>query len=110
MSNEQQPSCCCAASRSAERESAANETGTEHETAVPVPAEAAGCEPKDARERREGMVLLPGGTFLMGTNDEEGFPKDGEGPIREVALAPFHIDACAVTNGSSARSSGRPAT
>ncbi|MEU9321722.1 formylglycine-generating enzyme family protein [Streptomyces sp. NPDC048295] len=46
----------------------------------------------------EGMVLLPGGEFLMGTEDAEGFPDDGEGPVRAVRLAPFRIDACAVTN------------
>jgi formylglycine-generating enzyme len=26
-----------------------------------------------------GMVLLPGGEFLMGADDAEGFPGDGEG-------------------------------
>jgi formylglycine-generating enzyme required for sulfatase activity len=34
----------------------------------------------------------------MGTQDAEGFPADGEGPVREVTLAPFRIAACAVTN------------
>jgi formylglycine-generating enzyme required for sulfatase activity len=34
----------------------------------------------------------------MGTDDKVGFPNDGEGPIREVQLAPFLIDSCAVTN------------
>ncbi|MFI0939847.1 formylglycine-generating enzyme family protein [Streptomyces sp. NPDC021020] len=43
-------------------------------------------------------VALPGGTFLMGTDDPEGFPADGEGPVREVALRPFRIDAHAVSN------------
>lgn len=47
---------------------------------------------------REGMVLLPGGEFLMGAEDAEGFANDGEGPVRRVRLAPFRIDACAVTN------------
>ncbi|MEV5205095.1 formylglycine-generating enzyme family protein [Streptomyces sp. NPDC053720] len=46
----------------------------------------------------EGMVLLPGGEFLMGAEDAEGFPDDGEGPVRAVRLDPFRIDACAVTN------------
>jgi sulfatase modifying factor 1 len=45
-----------------------------------------------------GMVKLDGGTFLMGTDFEEGFPRDGEGPIREVTLDPFYIDARPVTN------------
>lgn len=44
------------------------------------------------------MVYLPGGRFLMGTDSKEGFPADGEGPVREVFLDPFYIDACAVTN------------
>ncbi|WAZ27029.1 formylglycine-generating enzyme family protein [Streptomyces cinnabarinus] len=44
------------------------------------------------------MVLLPGGEFLMGTDDSEGFPDDGEGPVRAVRLAPFRIDTCAVRN------------
>lgn len=43
-------------------------------------------------------VSLPGGTFLMGTDDPEGFPADGEGPVRSVTLRPFRIDAHAVSN------------
>ncbi|WP_257348982.1 formylglycine-generating enzyme family protein [Pseudalkalibacillus decolorationis] len=46
----------------------------------------------------EGMIALPGGEFLMGTDDAEGFPDDGEGPVRKVKLKPFYIDACSVTN------------
>lgn len=34
----------------------------------------------------------------MGTNDSEGFPQDGEGPVREVRLQPFWIDRYAVSN------------
>ncbi|MEM8737229.1 MAG: formylglycine-generating enzyme family protein [Planctomycetota bacterium] len=44
------------------------------------------------------MVRLPGGSFLMGTDYPQGFPEDGEGPVREVTLRPFWIDATAVTN------------
>jgi sulfatase modifying factor 1 len=44
------------------------------------------------------MVALPGGTFLMGTDTAEGFPQDGEGPIRPVTLSPFLIDRTPVTN------------
>ncbi|MGO4538767.1 formylglycine-generating enzyme family protein [Paenibacillus sp. 2TAB19] len=46
----------------------------------------------------EGMVLLKGGSFLMGTEDREGFPADGEGPIREVTIDPFYVSPYAVTN------------
>lgn len=46
----------------------------------------------------EGMIRLDGGRFLMGTEAAEGFPDDGEGPVREVTIRPFWIDAAAVTN------------
>ena len=46
----------------------------------------------------EGMVTLPGGTFLMGTGDGQGFPQDGEGPVRRITLDPFYISAFATTN------------
>ena len=45
------------------------------------------------------MVQLPGGRFLMGSNDKS-FPEDGEGPVREVTLSPFWIDRYAVTNAA----------
>ncbi|MER6960103.1 formylglycine-generating enzyme family protein [Streptomyces sp. NPDC000618] len=46
----------------------------------------------------DGMVRVPGGEFLMGTDDTEGFPEDGESPVRPVRLSPFHIDVHAVSN------------
>src|SRR6187401_2737779 len=56
-----------------------------------------------AGDPRAGMILIPGGSFLMGTDDAVGYPADGEGPAREVALDPFWIDATAVSNESFAR-------
>lgn len=50
----------------------------------------------------DGMVRLEGGTFLMGSRDRS-FPADGEGPVREVVLDPFWIDATAVTNAQFAQ-------
>jgi len=47
---------------------------------------------------QEDMIRIQGGTFLMGTEDEVGFKDDGEGPIREITLNPFYIDATTVTN------------
>jgi formylglycine-generating enzyme required for sulfatase activity len=44
------------------------------------------------------MVLIPAGTFLMGTDDLDGFPADGEGPVREITLDAFYINRCAVSN------------
>ena len=45
-----------------------------------------------------GMTRLEGGSFLMGTVSSQGFPADGEGPVREVQLKPFLIDRYAVSN------------
>ena len=44
------------------------------------------------------MYELEATTFLMGTAAADGFPADGEGPIREVSLSGFAIDLCAVSN------------
>jgi sulfatase modifying factor 1 len=45
-----------------------------------------------------GLVPLEGGRFLMGNETAEGFPSDGEGPLRAVTLTPFRIDPVAVSN------------
>lgn len=71
---------------------------------TPARLEAAGESPAVATlersepQQRPGMVAIPGGEFLMGTDDSEGFPEDGEGPIRPVSVAPFLMDRRAVTN------------
>ena len=49
------------------------------------------------------MVKLEGGPFLMGAEGPETWPADGEGPVREVRLAPFWIDRTTVTNDAFAR-------
>ncbi len=49
------------------------------------------------------FVALPGGTFLMGSDDPRAHPLDGEGPVREVSVDPFAIDAVAVSNARFAR-------
>jgi formylglycine-generating enzyme len=46
----------------------------------------------------DGMVLLEAGEFLMGSEDRDGFPADGEGPVRQVTLNPFWVDPVAVSN------------
>ncbi len=73
---------CCAASR---------ESSGKTDTEVIV-------KKKTSAVSADSMIKLPGGKFLMGTNDEEGFPKDGESPVREITLDPFYIDETAVTN------------
>ncbi|MEO8125883.1 MAG: formylglycine-generating enzyme family protein [Bryobacteraceae bacterium] len=44
------------------------------------------------------MNKLDGGRFLMGTDSRDGFPADGEGPVREVTLDGFYLDSAPVTN------------
>jgi formylglycine-generating enzyme required for sulfatase activity len=41
---------------------------------------------------------LAGGAFLMGCDDPGAYAEDGEGPVREVVLSPFQIDAVCVSN------------
>lgn len=74
---------CCAASRAA--------ASVPPATSVPVPIQA-------AVPAARATIVLPAATFLMGTNDAQANPGDGEGPVRPVSLAPFAIDAYPVTN------------
>jgi len=79
------PAACCAASRG-------------------VGAAAPPLDPRQdiSTRRRTGadssLVHLPGGSFQMGAIDPEGFPADGEGPVRAVRLSPFRIDRYATSN------------
>ncbi len=50
-----------------------------------------------------GMLRLEGGKFLMGTDHAKGFPADGEGPVRQIVVDPFWIDAHPVTTEEFAR-------
>ena len=44
------------------------------------------------------MVLVPAGSFWMGSADVFAYPDDGEGPPVEIELDAYWIDACTVTN------------
>ncbi|MBA2950909.1 formylglycine-generating enzyme family protein [Streptomyces himalayensis] len=44
------------------------------------------------------LLSLSGGRFLMGTDVPDGFPADGEGPVREVTVGAFRIAPTTVTN------------
>jgi len=55
-------------------------------------------KPSGVNAETEGMVFIEGGDFLMGTESKEGFPADGEGPVRETQIDSFYIDQAAVTN------------
>nr|WP_262009737.1 formylglycine-generating enzyme family protein [Streptomyces sp. FIT100] len=49
-------------------------------------------------DRHRAAAELPGGRFLMGSDDSEGYPQDAEGPVRPVDVAPFAVGRYAVTN------------
>lgn len=52
-----------------------------------------------AKRSTDGLIRLDGGAFLMGCTDEDGWPDDGEGPVREIELKPFWLGETTVTNG-----------
>ncbi len=79
---------CCAASRPA---------------SAPLPVTLGAPPPRKAAPAPKGMLLLDGGVFRMGNEDANANPLDGEGPVREVKVEPFRIDATAVTNAQFAR-------
>lgn len=53
---------------------------------------------KAPQQHNAGMANIPAGSFLMGTNEEDGFVADGEGPVREVYVDSFRIAVTTVTN------------
>ena len=74
------------------------------------------CDPERAPSRghaerrydRDGAG--PGRKVQMGADDRFAYPDDSEAPVREVELAEFWIDSCAVSNAGVRRSSRTPAT
>lgn len=83
--NSEPESSCCAPTRSAGAGAAVGEE------APPDPA-----TPRSPAVDH-ALVDLPGGTFVMGSDDETKFPNDGEGPARGVEIQPFRISPHAVT-------------
>lgn len=76
---------CCSVGRS----SVQTDFITAEKVSYPFPVE---------KKDTEDMVFIESGEFLMGTNDKDGFPADGEGPIRNVKVHSFWIDKYAVSN------------
>ncbi|MFD2211307.1 formylglycine-generating enzyme family protein [Virgibacillus halophilus] len=80
---------CCTASRQAFASTQSSKQRSTYAAETPNQLHAASSEE---------TIYLPGGSFLMGTDDMEGFPSDGEGPVRNVRISPFYIDRTTVTN------------
>eukprot|EP01112_Ceratiomyxa_fruticulosa_P013235 TRINITY_DN3706_c0_g3_i2.p1 TRINITY_DN3706_c0_g3~~TRINITY_DN3706_c0_g3_i2.p1 ORF type:complete len:415 (+),score=63.18 TRINITY_DN3706_c0_g3_i2:56-1246(+) len=49
-------------------------------------------------EDLEGLVLIKGGTFRMGTDSKYVYPMDGETPIKTVFLDDYYFEETEVTN------------
>lgn len=43
------------------------------------------------------MIAIPGGTFQMGSPEDEPFRKENEGPVRNVTISPFFMGEIEVT-------------
>ena len=80
-----QSSPCCAAARMPS-------------TSATTPAAVSPSVAQATNGSTDGMALIPGGDFLMGTDDPIGFAADGEGPVRSVRVNSFYMDTYAVTN------------
>jgi sulfatase modifying factor 1 len=85
MNEANKPSCCAASRPEAGEKTSVKTTISNIKTASKI-------------DLKDKMVYIPGGEFLMGTNSNEGFPADGEGPMRKVKVDPFYMDPCTVTN------------
>uniref|UniRef100_A0A3B3Y4G9 Sulfatase-modifying factor enzyme-like domain-containing protein n=1 Tax=Poecilia mexicana TaxID=48701 RepID=A0A3B3Y4G9_9TELE len=72
------------------RRTASGSVDSEEERASSVKYTAA------ANEKISQMVFIPGGEFLMGT-DDPGIPQDGEAPQRRVYVDSFYMDVLEVT-------------
>jgi len=78
---------CCTASRGTSSPSGGGKQGT-------------GGPPdtSDSAVDRSRMVEIPAGRFEMGTDNDVGYPADGESPARTVELDSYYTDQHAVTN------------
>ncbi|GAB3857043.1 formylglycine-generating enzyme family protein [Nocardioides maradonensis] len=50
-----------------------------------------------------GQVRIPAGVHALGDHFDEGYPHDGEGPVRQVRLPAYRMDETTVTNAAFAR-------
>ncbi len=66
-----------------------------------------GCAAAVAKDKpkpsTDGMILVPAGTFSMGTDDPEGAKPTNESPQHEVELKAFYLAKYEVTNGEYAK-------
>ena len=66
---------------------------------APINTQAVSFAPSAIKPLLGQQVMIPQGSFLMGCHRDEGYVADGEGPVREVSIDAFYMDAITVTNG-----------
>jgi formylglycine-generating enzyme required for sulfatase activity len=76
----------------------AEEDDNPYATPAPAPPRAAPPPPRLQVAEKDGMLLLPGGHFTMGSADKSTPPN--ERPTHAVTVAPFWIDRTEVTVGA----------
>lgn len=85
---------CCSAGRMPIPSETARDPNTAFNRDLDMRAAASDRSPNGDQH----MVQIPAGEFHMGTNAADGFPADGEGPVRLVHVDAFRMSAYAVTN------------
>ncbi|GAA1828155.1 formylglycine-generating enzyme family protein [Pseudonocardia ailaonensis] len=85
---------CCSAPRPIHSPEASGEAS---------PRPVTGSSPADPGDHRIAQVPVPGGSFRMGDHHGDAAAADGEGPVHEVSVAAFDMDATTVTNDDFAR-------
>ena len=92
MTNEETCSCC-----TPDRTSGKSVKPVSDPAGKSIPQGDASTAARMKAELQTATVSLDGGAYLMGTTNRR-FPADGEGPVREVTVAPFAIATHEVTN------------
>jgi|DewCreStandDraft_2_1066082.scaffolds.fasta_scaffold22251_1 formylglycine-generating enzyme required for sulfatase activity len=96
------PKSCCAAGRELVESAKYVSAETTHSSTEVQEVRTHDSTEHDVSKRnnalRETMIHIPAGEFDMGTDNADGFPSDGEGPVRKVKVDGFYISPCAVTN------------
>lgn len=97
---------CCAAKRKAVAGSAGCGTPAMESARIPAEAQTAAAAAPASESQAPGALrpdpsswpVIPEGEYWLGTDDQEGFPSDAEGPARRVRVQSFRMSPYAVTN------------
>lgn len=89
---------CCAPSRTGSTPHAAHAPAPGGRSSLPTVATTHPAHVDGAGAHAIEQCAVPAGPFAMGDAQGDGRPQDGEGPVRDVDVPAFWIDATSVTN------------